>query len=120
MSNVITDLGHDIKSVFEKEKPTVEAALKAALKAVEPVWLTALGKIIMQAVLDAAKVAAAGGSLKSIEALVSDILGTAKTAGITAEQQTVTTLVGLAAQQIAAEATAAGIPTTTTTTSTAS
>ena len=110
MANILKALESDIKGIFDKEKPAIESALKAALKAVEPIWVTALGKIIMQVVMDAAKVTAAGGSLKSIESLAGDVLGTAKSAGVTAEGQSVTTLVGLAAQQIASEATAAQIP----------
>lgn len=102
----------DIKGLFEKEKPIVESALKAALKAVEPVWKTVLGKIIYETVADAAKVAASGGSLKSVEAMGKDIAATASTAGIAAEGQTVTALIGLAAQKIAAEAAAASVGTT--------
>ncbi len=116
MSNVVVNevkkVGGDIKALFEKEKPVIENALKAALKAVEPVWKTALGGIIMKVVLDAAQVVAAGGTLKSIEAMVEDVLGAAKSAGVTAEGQSVTTLIGLAAQQIASEAATAGIAAT--------
>ena len=115
MSSVVVNefkkVGADIKGVFEKEKPVIENALKAALKAVEPVWKTALGGIIMKVILDAAQAVAAGGTLKSIEAMVGDVVGTAKAAGIAAEGQSVTALIGLAAQQIAAEAATAGIST---------
>ena len=57
----LTTIKNDIEALWRKEEPTVEEALKAAVKAVEPVWETALGKLALATVQGLTGYAASNG-----------------------------------------------------------
>ena len=107
----LTVIENDVKNLWHKEAPTIENALKVALKDVEGIWATAFGKELLTA---AAQLSTATPT--TLDATVESILATAKTNGISATKSSVTALIGLGASALESGAVSLSATTSTTTT----
>jgi hypothetical protein len=107
MANIFTTIIDDIKGLWEKEKPAIEAGLSDVLKAVEPVWKTALGSIVLSTVTNLQGYAASAGGAAAAKTAANQVAVALKAAGKTAAQSTINTLIELAVQKLQSVAPAA-------------
>jgi hypothetical protein len=98
----------EIESFWEKDSPTIEAGLKAALKSAEPIWKTSLGSVVLSTVSNLQIIAASGGTAVDAEAAAKSVALAAVTAGVTAKKSAVSLLVQLAIQKLEESASALG------------
>ncbi len=104
MSNIFKTIIKDVEGLWDKEEPVIEAALLDAAKAIEPVWKTALGKIVLATVTDLQGYASSAGGPAAAKVAVVQVGVAVEAAGKTASTSTVNTLIELAVQKLQAVA----------------
>jgi hypothetical protein len=108
LSNIFTRTIQDIEGLWKKEEPVVESAINAAVKAVEPVWKTALGQIVMSTVTNLQSYAASQGGAAAAKLAAQNVATASQAAGISAAKSTVNTLIELAVTKLSTEAATLG------------
>src|SRR6266550_1990448 len=97
-------IGKDIESLWVKEEPDIVAALEAALQSLEPVWATALGKLVLSTVESLQGMAAAGNGVQASIQAAEAIAKAAAADGVAASRNSIDLLVKAAVAKLKADA----------------
>ena len=106
MANIFSRIISDMEGLWKKEEPAIQSALSDVVKAIAPVWKTALGSIVMSTVSNLQGYAAGAGGAAAAELAAKQIAVATKAAGVTAANSTVNTLIELAVQSLSSANTA--------------
>lgn len=90
----------DVEGLWKREEPVIEAGLKDVLTAVEPVWKTALGSIVLATVTNLQDYAKSEGGAAAAKTAAAQVGVALTAAGKTAATSTVNTLIELAVQKL--------------------
>ena len=108
LMSFFTILRDDFEKLWKHEEPTIEAALKAAVKSVEPVWKTALGAIVLSTVTNLQGLAQSAGGTTAATTAAARVAAAAEAAGLKASKSTINTFIELAVQKLNAANAALG------------
>ena len=98
--SLFTIIRDDFEKLWKREEPTIEAALKSALKSVEPVWKTALGAIVLSTVTNLQGLSKSAGGTTAASTAAARIATAAEAAGLSASKSSINTLIELAVQKL--------------------